>query len=97
MALAASEIWLATAAVTRPSGTRVRNAAILAKLVSRRGPSSASTAPYGMISRSKRPSSAAAAARRWLSNAYSSISARLIPHFSAISSAARNWETSWRP
>ena len=33
----------------------------------------------------------------WLASAKRSMSSRLIPHFSAISSAPRNWDTSWSP
>ncbi len=36
-------------------------------------------------------------ARWWLASANSSISARLMPHFAAIMSAARNCEISWSP
>ena len=44
-----------------------------------------------------RPDSIAANARRWLSSANSSMSPRLKPHFSHMSSAPRNWEISWSP
>jgi hypothetical protein len=43
------------------------------------------------------PSPAAATARSWLASANRSISARPIPHFAAIMSAARNWEISCSP
>jgi len=63
-------------------------------VVSARGPSSRVTSTgfrpptvTGTISASNRPASAAATALRWLFSAYSSISARPIPCFSAIASA----------
>ena len=51
----------------------------------------------GSISRSNRPSALAARARSWEARANSSISSRLMSHFSAIISAERNWLTSWSP
>ena len=60
-------------------------------LVVRRRPS------IGAISRSNRPSSMALTARWWLSSANSSSASRLMPHFSHISWAPRNWEISWSP
>jgi len=88
---------LARAAVTRPPARRGGRAAIAARLVSRRGPSSVSTPPMGTISRSNRPSSIATTARLWLHSAKFSMSAREIPQRDAISSAARNWEISVSP
>ena len=55
------------------------------------------TSPYGTISASNAPSPIARTARWWLASAYRSISARPIPHLSAIRSAARNWEISSAP
>ena len=96
-ALAASEIWDDTAAVSRPPSTSAGSLAICSSEVPRRGPSSAVTSPSATISRSKRPSSCAVTARWWLSSANASMSARLIPHFSAMSSPPRNCDTSWVP
>ncbi len=45
----------------------------------------------------KRPSAMATRARVCEARANSSISTRLMSHFSAIISAERNWETSWSP
>ncbi len=91
-----SEIWLETAAVSRPSGIRVRSPAIFSRVVPRRGPSSVVTSPSGAISRSKRPPSMAAIARSWLRRAKASMSAREMSHFAAIISALLNW-LSWSP
>ena len=96
-AVAPSEIWLDTAAVSRPPGISVGSLAIFSRLVSRRGPSSFLTSPYGSISPAKRPSSMARIARRWLSSAKRSMSSRVMFHFSAISSAPRNCDTSCVP
>src|SRR5947208_6599912 len=93
---AASEIWLDTAAVSRPPSTNVRRDAILARSGSR-GPSSRVTPASGTISRSKRPSSVARRARGGASAGYASMSSREIAHFSAMSSAPRNCDTSWSP
>ena len=49
------------------------------------------------ISRLKKPPPMARSARRLLSSAYSSISRRLMFHFAAIISAARNCDTSSVP
>ena len=51
----------------------------------------------GSISRSNRPSAIAVRARSCEASANSSISSRLMSHFSAIISAERNWQTSWSP
>ena len=48
----------------------------------------------GTVSASKKPASAASAARRWLSRANASSSSRLISHFSATRSAASPWDVS---
>ena len=93
----ASEIWLDTAAVTRPSGRSSGSPAIFSRLVSRRGPSSVVTPATGTISRSNRPSSIARTARRCDSSANRSMSSREIPHLAAIMSAERNCDTSWSP
>jgi hypothetical protein len=93
MAAAPSEIWLDTAAVRRPPSVMVLRPAIFSIVVSGRGPSSSVTAPKGRISRAKRPSAVARAARMWLSYAKASMSSRLMFHFSAIISADRNWLT----
>ena len=50
--------------------------------------------PSGTISRSKRPSSRARSARSCDSSANASMSSRVMSHFSAIISAARNCDTS---
>ena len=68
-AAAPSLIWLDTAAVSRPPSVSVGSDCILSKDVSRRGPSSVVTPLTGSISASKRPSSMARMARRWLSSA----------------------------
>ena len=98
-----SQIWLELPAVTRPSGRNAgSSAASFSADVSRRGVSStanvvvAIAAPAGCkspatstgtISRSNLPASIAAIARRCDSSEYSSSSARVIPHSSAIISA----------
>ncbi len=84
-------------AVTVPSVLKAgRSAASFSASVSGRGCSSVSTTiagPFrcgtstGTISSSKRPSSMAAAARRWLSSAKASCSSRVIPQRSATTSA----------
>ena len=90
-----SEIWEAVAAVSSQPWRSGLSSAIFASVVSRRGPSSVVTPPTGVISRSNRPSSIALIARAWLSSANSSSWERLMPHFSHISCAPRNWEISW--
>ncbi|SLI06992.1 Uncharacterised protein [Mycobacteroides abscessus subsp. abscessus] len=96
VALAPSEIWLATAAVSGlPSASGGREA-IFSRLVSR-GPWSIQKSPTGTISLSKRPFLMASRARSWLRSAHSSMSRRLMFHFSAISCAPRNCDTSSVP
>ena len=96
-AAAPSEICDAVAAVSsQPSRSGFRPA-IFSSEVSRRGPSSVVTPATGVISRSNWPSSIAWTARWWLSSANSSSGCRLMPHFSHISCAPRNWEISWSP
>ena len=96
MALDASQIWDATAAVIRPPGDSGSRPAIFSSDVSR-GHSSVVKSPTGAIWDSNRPSAIAARARSWEASANSSICSREIPHFSAIISAERNWLTSWSP
>ena len=95
-AAAPSQIWLEFPAVIRPSGTNAGASAASASAdVSRRGvsstPTSAPTCGFvtstGTISRSKRPSSIAATARRCDSSEKASSSSREKPHSSAITSA----------
>jgi hypothetical protein len=62
-AAAPSQFWLDVAAVTRPSGSSGRSAAIFSSDVSRRGQVSVATAPYAAISRSNQPPSVAVTAR----------------------------------
>ncbi len=96
-AAAPSAIWLDSAAVITPPSPAGRSGASLpirSSEVSRRGHSSSLTAPYRSISSANSPASMAAIARWWLASAYSSISARPIPHLAAIRSAALNWEIS---
>ena len=88
----ASEIWLATAAVSLPPSTRVRRLLIFSTLGSR-GPSSKVSPLSGAISASKRPSAVAFSARVCDSMAKAYISSRLMSHFSAIISAQVNWLT----
>ena len=52
---------------------------------------SSSFSGTGRASDAKRPSSHAAAARRWLSSAKASMSSRVMPHRSASTWATRNW------
>ena len=92
----ASEICDDTAAVKRPPSTSVFSERIFSQFGSR-GPSSRSRPLSGAISRSKRPSACARSARSCDSTANASMSSRLMPHFSAIISAARNWLTSCVP
>ncbi|MCY1351102.1 hypothetical protein D9M69_373580 [compost metagenome] len=68
MALAPSQVWLDTAAVTRSQPNRQSSSAIFARLVWR-GVSSCSTPASGTISRAKRPSAMARKARWWDSRA----------------------------
>ncbi len=96
MAEDASQICEATAAVIRPPGASGSSPAIFSSEVSR-GHWSVPKSPTAAISRSKRPSTAAARARSCEARANSSISSRLMSHFSAIISAERNWLTSWSP
>ena len=96
-AAAPSLVWLASAAVIRPPSTRGASWAIFSMLPPLRGPSSCSTPASGATSGWNRPSSIAVMARSWLVRAKASISSREMSHFSAISSAPRNWETSWVP
>ena len=96
MALAASQIWDATAAVIRPPGASGSSAAIFSSDVSR-GHSSVVNSPTGAIWESNRPSAIAAFARSCEARANCSICSRLMSHFSAIISAERNWLTSWSP
>src|SRR6266566_4181621 len=101
-AAAPSQICDEFPAVTFPSGRNAGfSAARAAAEVSRRGVSSTpSTTPacgfvrsIGTISSSKRPSSAAAVARRCDSSENASSSSRLNPHSSAITSAESPWGT----
>ena len=92
----ASQICEATAAVIRPPSGSGVSPAIFSSEVSR-GHSSTAKSPTGAISFSNRPSSMAVRARLCEASANSSISSRLMSHFSAIISAQRNWETSWSP
>ena len=92
----ASLSWLDTAAVTRPPGTSVGSERIFSRFGSR-GPSSSTASPSGAISASKRPSARAFSARVCEVTAQSSMSSREMFHFSAMSSAPRNWFTSWSP
>ena len=71
--------------------------AIFSIVVSRRGPSSFATPAIGAICPANRPSSMAMIARWWLSSENSSSASRLMPHFSHISWAPRNWEISVSP
>ena len=100
-ALAPSQIWDATAAVTRPPGASGSSPAIFDSDVSRGHWSVSTTVPSGSvtgsISPAKRPSAIAVRARSCETSANSSISSREMPHFSAIISAERNWLTSWSP
>ena len=96
-AAAPSEIWLLSAAVTRPPSRSGGSAAIFSRLVSGRGPSSRARPNAGTTSSVNAPASQAATARSWLARANRSISVRLRPHLRAISSAPRNCEISWSP
>ena len=89
---AASFVGDDTAAVKYFAPSSNGNEAIFSKEVSR-GPSSTLKSPSGTISRSKRPSVCAWRARRCDSSANTSMSSRLMFHFSAISSAPWNCET----
>ena len=80
----------------RPPSARGFSPAIFSSEVSR-GHSSTAKSPTGTISFANRPSLMAVRARVCEARANSSISARLMSHFSAIISAERNWETSWSP
>ncbi len=101
-AAAPSVIWDELPAVMTPSGLNAGlSVASFSTVLSGRIPSSALTscAPSGpvtvtgTISRSKRPSSRARAARRCDSTAKRSFSSREIPHFSEIISAEMPWGT----
>ena len=92
----ASQICDATAAVMRPPSANGLRPAIFSSEVSR-GHSSVSKPATGTISFLNRPSSMAVRARVCEARANSSISSRLMSHFSAIISADRNWETSCSP
>src|SRR5579883_2828460 len=85
---APSEIWLEFAAVTTPSG---RKTGLSDFIRDRSGfgrtPSSFSRPLKEKTSERVQPLRSAAAARQWLCAANSSISSRVIPHFSAINSA----------
>ena len=97
-AAAPSEIWLASAAVSRPPSAE----RLSATRASRRsspgaGPRRAATPATGAISaRTARRRSPRARARGWRARTPPSRT-RLTPHFSAISSAPRNWLISWSP
>src|ERR671922_2330082 len=93
---APSQIWLEFPAVILPSGKNAGASSASASMdVSRRGVSSTPTSTpacgfstsTGTTSRSKRPSSIAATARRCDSSEYVSSSSRESPHSSAITSA----------
>ena len=96
-AAAASAIWLDTAAVMRPPAVSASSVAIFSSVVPTRGVSSCCRPLMGAISRAKKPRSMARVARRLLSSANSSICRRVIFHFAAIISAARNCDTSSPP
>ena len=93
----ASEIWLATAAVSRPPSVSVlQRADLLDSWVARalvgveRRRAARSRGRSG-------PRPGPRCARWWLASANSSISSRVMSHCSAIISAPRNWVTSWSP
>ena len=95
-AAAPSEIWLATPAVSTPSGISVFRPASLSAEVAARPFVGGDALELGDLL-SKYPLSIACSARRWLSRAKRSLSSRERPHWSAIISAPRNCEIPWSP
>ena len=96
IAAEASEICELTAAVIRPPSISGFNERIFSQLGSR-GPSSRVASPNGTISASNRPSAWARSARSCDCTANCSMSSRVMPHLSAMSSAPRNCDTSCVP
>ena len=78
------------ASVSTEESGRMPSSVVMSSSVSLRSSSFTAT---GMISRSKRPSAVAWAARWWDSAEKASRSSRLRPHCSAISSAPSPWLT----
>ena len=106
MAAAPSLICDELPAVTTPSGLKAGfrlasfssdESGLMPSSREKRAAPSSPVTGTGMISCSTRPSSVARAARRCDSREKRSLSSREMSHFSAISSAARNCDTSWVP
>ena len=98
IAAAASEIWLETAAVSRPPSTSAGSVGhLLERRLAARAFVDGDVAERHDLALEAALVDRGWIARVWLSSANRSISSREMSHFSAIISAPRNCDTSWVP